>query len=57
MRQTVAVDREYRATVSYRMRTMAAMQDLNDLYFFVHVVEHGGFAPAGRALGMPQVAS
>lgn len=27
------------------------MQDLNDLYFYVQVVEHGGFAPAGRALG------
>lgn len=28
------------------------MQDLNDLYYFVQVVEHGGFAPAGRALGI-----
>jgi DNA-binding transcriptional LysR family regulator len=28
------------------------MQDLNDLQFFAAVVEHGGFAPAGRALGM-----
>lgn len=28
------------------------MQDLNDLYFFVQSVEHGGFAPAGRALGI-----
>jgi len=28
------------------------MQDLNDLYYFVQVVDHGGFAPAGRALGM-----
>ena len=28
------------------------MQDLNDLYYFVQVVEHGGFAPAGRALGL-----
>lgn len=28
------------------------MQDLNDLYFFVQVVDHGGFAQAGRALGM-----
>lgn len=26
-------------------------QDLNDLYYFVHVVDNGGFAPAGRALG------
>lgn len=30
------------------------MQDLNDLYFFVHVVEHGGFAPAAAALGVPK---
>ncbi|TFL11557.1 LysR family transcriptional regulator [Pusillimonas caeni] len=30
------------------------MQDLNDLYYFVQAVEHGGFAPAGRALGMPK---
>ncbi|MFV8835684.1 LysR family transcriptional regulator [Aquisalimonas sp. APHAB1-3] len=28
--------------------------DLNDLYFFVQVVDHGGFAPAGRALGTPK---
>lgn len=26
------------------------MQDLNDLAYFVAVVDHGGFAPAGRAL-------
>ncbi|WP_404342353.1 LysR family transcriptional regulator [Pseudoalteromonas mariniglutinosa] len=30
------------------------MQDLNDFYFFVKTVEHGGFAPAGRALGIPK---
>ena len=30
------------------------MQDLNDLYYFVQVVDHAGFAPAGRALGMPK---
>ncbi|WP_111642263.1 LysR family transcriptional regulator [Marinimicrobium alkaliphilum] len=30
------------------------MQDLNDLYYFAQVVEHGGFAPAGRALGVPK---
>ena len=29
-------------------------QDLNDLYYFVQVVDYGGFAPAGRALGMPK---
>lgn len=28
------------------------MQDLNDLYLFVQAVDHGGFAPAARALGM-----
>ncbi|HKY01749.1 MAG TPA: LysR family transcriptional regulator [Burkholderiales bacterium] len=30
------------------------MQDLNDLYYYAKVVEHAGFAPAGRALGMPK---
>ncbi|MGU7782765.1 LysR family transcriptional regulator [Burkholderia sp. PU8-34] len=30
------------------------MQDLNDLYFFVQVVEYKGFAPASRALGVPK---
>ncbi|WP_344959517.1 LysR family transcriptional regulator [Zobellella aerophila] len=30
------------------------MQDLNDLYYYAAVVEHGGFAPAGRALGVPK---
>jgi len=29
-------------------------QDLNDLFYFAQVVDHGGFAPAGRALGMPK---
>lgn len=28
--------------------------DLNDLYFFAQVVERGGFAAAGRALGVPK---
>ena len=28
--------------------------DLNDLYFFVQVVDHGGFAPAARALNQPK---
>ncbi len=28
--------------------------DLNDLYYFAAVVTHGGFAPAGRALGVPK---
>ncbi|GMV59087.1 LysR family transcriptional regulator [Betaproteobacteria bacterium PRO7] len=30
------------------------MYDLNDLYFFAQVVDHRGFAPAGRALGVPK---
>lgn len=30
------------------------LPDLNELYYFAQVVEHGGFAPAGRALGMPK---
>lgn len=30
------------------------MRDLNDLYYFVQAVDHGGFAPAGRALGEPK---
>lgn len=30
------------------------MRDLNDLAFFAAVAEHGGFAPAGRALGIPK---
>lgn len=29
-------------------------QDLNDLYYFAQVVDHQGFAPAGRALGIPK---
>ena len=28
--------------------------DLNDLFYYVQVVEHQGFAPAGRALGIPK---
>src|SRR5688572_12568615 len=30
------------------------MRDLNDLYFFVQVVDHNGFAAAARELGMPR---
>ncbi|HBC07610.1 MAG TPA: LysR family transcriptional regulator [Rhodospirillaceae bacterium] len=30
------------------------MQDLNDLFYFAQAVDHGGFAPAGRALGLPK---
>lgn len=30
------------------------MHDLNDLFYFARVVDHGGFAAAGRALGIPK---
>ena len=30
------------------------MQDLNDMVFFAEVAERGGFAAAGRALGIPK---
>ncbi len=30
------------------------MLDLNDLYYFAMAVDHGGFAPAARALGVPK---
>lgn len=30
------------------------MQDLNDLYYFAKVVEHGGFTAASRLLGIPK---
>ena len=30
------------------------MQDLNDLIYFAEVVDRGGFAAAGRALGLPK---
>ncbi|MCK9509033.1 MAG: LysR family transcriptional regulator [Pigmentiphaga sp.] len=30
------------------------LPDLNELYYFAQVVEHGGFAPAERALGIPK---
>lgn len=30
------------------------MQDLNDLYYFVQVVRHGGFSAASRALRIPK---
>jgi len=31
-----------------------ALPDLNDLYFFAAVVEHGGFSAASRAIGVPK---
>lgn len=30
------------------------LPDLNELHYFARVVEHGGFAPAGRELGIPK---
>ena len=33
---------------------VAMMHDLNDMYYFAEVVERGGFAAAGRALGIPK---
>ena len=30
------------------------MTDLNDLYYFAAVVDHGGYAAAERALGIPK---
>jgi DNA-binding transcriptional LysR family regulator len=30
------------------------MENLNDFYYFAQVVDHGGFAPASRALGKPK---
>lgn len=33
---------------------MNAMPDLNDMLYFAEVVERGGFAAAGRALGIPK---
>ena len=32
----------------------ARMLDLNDHHYFVHAVDHGGFAAASRALGLPK---
>lgn len=34
--------------------TNPTLPDLNDFYYFYHVVEKRGFAPAGRALGIPK---
>lgn len=36
------------------MRYLGRMQDLNDLFYFAAVVDHGGFAPAARALNLPK---
>jgi len=50
----VAVERWFYTQRSI-LRTMGpGMQDLNDLYLYAGVVDHGGFAAAGRALGIPK---
>ncbi len=36
------------------LRAPEAVPDLNDLYFFAMVVEHGGFSAAARALNLPK---
>jgi DNA-binding transcriptional LysR family regulator len=36
------------------MDNVPMVQDLNDLFYFAKVVKHGGFAAAGRAIGMPR---
>jgi len=36
------------------LRAPEAVPDLNDLYFFAMVVEHGGFSAAARAMGAPK---
>ena len=33
---------------------LGPMLDLNDLFYFVQIVERGGFTAAGRSLGMPK---
>lgn len=37
-----------------KMEQWGHMQDLNDFVWFVKVVDHGGFAAAGRALDQPK---
>lgn len=39
-------------SVSQERNADCPMHDLNDLYYFTQVVEHGGFAPAARTLGV-----
>jgi DNA-binding transcriptional LysR family regulator len=36
------------------MEQKSIMQPLEDFYYFAQVVEHGGYARAGRALGIPK---
>ena len=41
-------------TVSKMERSRPRVIDLNELFLYAKVVEHAGFAPAGRALNMPK---
>lgn len=36
------------------LNAFSLRQDLDDLYYYVQVVEHGGFSQAVRALDMPK---
>src|SRR5882724_6908386 len=49
MMRTAGKCATHRSTGGTMMRT-----DLNDLFYFVEVVGHGGFAAAGRALREPK---
>jgi DNA-binding transcriptional LysR family regulator len=31
------------------------MEDLNDIYFFASVVQHGGFSAAARKIGVEKI--
>jgi hypothetical protein len=42
-----------RATLVARLGVVG-VQDLDDLYYFIQVVEHGGFAAGAHALGVPK---
>jgi DNA-binding transcriptional LysR family regulator len=58
IRNNLAMDSGFSINRAKKETTMTALsgalQDLNDLYFFAAVVEHGGFSAAGRALGIPK---
>jgi len=39
--------------VPFLVLIFGSMESLNDFYYFAKVVEHKGYAAAGRALGIP----
>ena len=41
-------------TAAFHLVNDERMDDLNDLQFFVQAVDHRGFAPAARAIGLPK---